>query len=161
MKREFLLFAFALGILLSGCAGENGNAVEEGSSPGAGGAENEAPALKEGEPSRKIEVIHFHGTRQCYSCVTVGQYAEETINTYFSKEVEEGELSFAHINVELPENREKALQYGATGSSIWIGTYTENGFRKEENILVWYKIGDMEEYMRYFKGVLERKLDVM
>ena len=32
----------------------------------------------------KIEVYHFHGTNQCYSCKTVGAYAEETINTYFS-----------------------------------------------------------------------------
>ncbi len=26
----------------------------------------------------KIEIYHFHGTNQCYSCITMGDYAEGT-----------------------------------------------------------------------------------
>ena len=35
----------------------------------------------------KVEVYHFHATRQCWSCKTVGTYSEETVNTYFQKEL--------------------------------------------------------------------------
>ncbi|MGB9591166.1 MAG: nitrophenyl compound nitroreductase subunit ArsF family protein [Candidatus Kryptoniota bacterium] len=103
--------------------------------------------------------MHFHGAHQCYSCITVGQYAEENVNTYFAKEVAEGRLSFAHINAELPENQKKAAMYGVTGSSLWIGVYDDNGFHKEENVNVWYKINNKEEYMTYLRCVIQKRLE--
>ena len=107
----------------------------------------------------KIEVFHFHGTNQCYSCKTVGAYAEETVNTYFGDEIKSGKLIFGHINGELPENRDLVVKYGATGSSLWIGTYTKDGrFKAEQNTNVWYKISNKEDYMTYLKGVIEQKL---
>lgn len=106
----------------------------------------------------KVEIIHFHGTHQCYSCITVGQYAEETVSTYFAEEVKKGEVSFAHVNGELPENRELVLKYGITGSSLWIGVYDKKGFHKEENVNVWYKIQNKEDYAGYLKGIIEKRL---
>ncbi|MFC1454777.1 nitrophenyl compound nitroreductase subunit ArsF family protein [Candidatus Undinarchaeota archaeon] len=106
----------------------------------------------------KIEVYHFHATRQCYSCITVGDYADETVKTYFAEELKSGKIVFAHINGDLPENAELVEKYGAAGSSLWIGVYDENGFHAEQNTNVWYKIKDKEEYMTYLKGVLENKL---
>jgi len=51
------------------------------------------------------------------------------------------------------------MKYGATGSSLWIGVYRKDGsFSKEENINVWYKINNKEEYMAYLKGIIEQKL---
>ncbi|MEM4230888.1 MAG: nitrophenyl compound nitroreductase subunit ArsF family protein [Candidatus Pacearchaeota archaeon] len=107
----------------------------------------------------KIEIYHFHGTNQCYSCKTVGAYAEETINTYFSNELKSGKIIFGHINGELPENSVLVKKYGATGSSLWIGTYFKDGtFKKEENVNVWYKIDNKQGYIDYLKSVIETKL---
>jgi len=107
----------------------------------------------------KIEIYHFHGTNQCYSCITVGKYAEETINTYYAEEVKSGRIVFGHINAELAENMGLVMKYGATGSSLWIGTYTKNGtFKAEQNANVWYKISDKEDYMNYLRGVIDQKL---
>lgn len=107
----------------------------------------------------KIEIIHFHATSQCYSCITMGDYAEQTINTHFKRELDSGKITFTHLNGQLEENYGKVQQYGATGSSLWIGTYYKDGtFKKEENINVWYKISDKQGYLEYFKGVVEAKL---
>jgi hypothetical protein len=106
----------------------------------------------------RIEVYHFHGNSQCYSCKTVGAYAEETVNTYFAEELNSGKLVFAHINFDLPENKELAERYGVTGSSLWIGTYKGGAFTPEQNVNVWYKISNKEDYMNYLKGVIEEKL---
>jgi len=106
----------------------------------------------------KVEIYHFHGTHQCYSCITVGAYAEEAVNTYFADEVKSGKIVFGHINGELPENQELVMKYGATGSSLWIGVYNASGFYPEQNINVWYKINNKEDYMTYLKGVIEQKL---
>ena len=70
-----------------------------------------------------LEIYHFHGTNQCVSCIAIGDLAEKTLNTYFKKELDSGKIKFAHINGELEENRDLVLKYGATGSSLWIGTY--------------------------------------
>ncbi len=106
----------------------------------------------------KLEIYHFHGTNQCYSCVTVGDYAEATVNTHFQEELEKGIIVFDHINGELPENKELVTKYGATGSSLWLGTYEGEDFSAEQNTKVWYKIKDKTAYMDYLKKVIEQKL---
>lgn len=106
----------------------------------------------------KLEIYHFHGTNQCYSCITVGDYAEETVNTYFKEEIESGKIVFGHINGELPENKGLAMKYGATGSSLWLGTYNGDEFKAEQNTNVWYKIKDKQDYMNYLKEIIENKL---
>jgi protein involved in sex pheromone biosynthesis len=107
----------------------------------------------------KIEIYHFHATNQCYSCKTVGAYAEETVNTYFADELKSSKIVFAHINGDLPENKDLVMKYKVTGSSLWIGTYTKDGqFSAEENTNVWYKISNKEDYMAYLKGIIEQKL---
>lgn len=123
----------------------------------------EAPASSDGPMStlsvaEKVEVYHFHGTSQCVSCIAVGDLAEKTVNAYFADEVAEGKVVFAHVNGELAENRALVTQYGATGSSLWIGTYIDGQFHKEQNMNVWYKIKDEDDYMTYLKGVLDKRL---
>ena len=112
-----------------------------------------------GSNIERLEIYHFHGTNQCYSCITVGAYAEETVNVYFSDELKSGKIVFGHINGELPENRGLVIKYGAAGSSLWLGITTKDGnFSKEENVNVWYKIGNKEDYMSYLKALIEKRL---
>lgn len=105
-----------------------------------------------------LEIYHFHGTRQCYSCITVGKYAEETVNTYFADELKSGKIVFGHIDFDVAENKELASKYGVTGSSLWLGVYDKDGFHPEQNTNVWYKINDKEDYMNYLKGLIEKRL---
>jgi len=107
---------------------------------------------------QKVEVYHFHATRQCDSCIALGDYAEATVTTFFAPEVASGKLVFGHINTDLPGNQALVDQYGPTGSSLWIGVYDETGFHKEQNINVWYKLGNKDEYMAYLKDVIDRRL---
>ncbi len=149
MKKEMLaVFALISVLLISGCTSQNQSSTK-----------NNISILSTNESSvYKVEVLHFHGTHQCYSCITVGKYAEETVITYFPEEVKSGKIVFAHINSELPENSEMVTKYGAAGSSLWIGVYDENGFHKEENVNVWYKINNKVEYVNYLKDIIERRL---
>ncbi len=108
-----------------------------------------------------IEVIHFHGNAQCDSCRAVGAYAEETINAYFAEDLKSGKILFGHVNYDLADNRALAQKYGVTGSSLWIGTFKGGGFYPEENVNVWYKIGNKADYMNYLKGVIDDKLKAL
>jgi hypothetical protein len=107
----------------------------------------------------RVEVIHFHPTQQCYSCRTVGEYANKTVNTFFAPELASGTLVYKEVNFNLPENAELVKKYEVTGSSLWIGVYNATGFHKEQNIKVWYKIGNETEYMQYFQAILQERLN--
>ena len=156
----YYLSILALTLLLFGCLGEPA-IVQNNTSNNSfnNSSANQSANLSTQTHQNKVEIIHFHGTHQCYSCITMGQYAEDTVNAYFSEEVKNGRVSFAHINFDLPENQEVASKYGVTGSSLWIGVSTADTFQKEQNVEVWYKINNKEEYMNYLKGVIEGKLN--
>jgi thioredoxin-related protein len=147
MNNEIIFLIIAV-LMLSGCSNNtnniNGNAVVD---------------TKQSVNIEKLEIYHFHGTNQCYSCKTVGAYAEETVNTYFADELKSGKIVFGHINGELPENKDLVVKYGVTSASLWLGTYTKDGqFSAEQNTNVWYKISNKEDYMNYLKGIIEKRL---
>lgn len=112
-----------------------------------------------GEKIDKIEVIHFHGTRQCDSCIKVGKLAEETINENFKSELKSGKITFQHINAESYENPEMVQKYGVRSVSLWIGVYTKEGFYPEEVVDVWYKIDNPSEYKNYLTELLKKRLN--
>lgn len=107
----------------------------------------------------RVEVFHFHGKQQCYSCITVGDLAEKTVNASFKDELASGRLVFAHVNYDLPENAALKTKYNVTGSSLWIGVYDANGFHKEQNIRVWSLINDKDAYSTYLSGVITKRLN--
>jgi hypothetical protein len=107
----------------------------------------------------RVEVFHFHGKQQCYSCITVGDLAEKTVNASFKDELASGRLVFAHVNYDLPENAALKTKYNVTGSSLWIGVYDVNGFHKEQNIRVWSLINDKDAYSTYLAGVITKRLN--
>ena len=150
--RYIMTITLTLVMLLVGCSN-----IDEKQAPPTGNAIQKENALS--NTVEKIEIYHFHGTHQCASCIAVGAYAEETVNTYFADELKSGKIVFGHINIDLPENKLLAGSYGVTGSSLWIGTYTTDGkFKAEQNKNVWYKINDKQVYMDYLKGIIEQKL---
>ena len=88
----------------------------------------------------------------------MGNYSEETVNTQFPDELKSGKLVFAHVNIDLPENKALVDKYGAKGSSLLIGIYGKDGsFSKQEDTNVWYKIDNKTDFMSYLKGLIDAK----
>ncbi|MDT8357582.1 MAG: nitrophenyl compound nitroreductase subunit ArsF family protein [Methanomicrobiaceae archaeon] len=151
------ILLFAILITASLTAGCTGNADLPTS------AEKSEPALSSevsytGTDVEKVELFHFHGKSQCVSCVTLGNLAEETVNTYYSGELGSGRLVFGHIDVSLPENREVFERYGPTGSSLWIGVYDQNGFYKQELLGPWYMLNDQPRFEAYIRTIIDQQL---
>ena len=158
MKKEMLsILALVCILLISGCTSQSQPSTMTNNPDTALSA---MPTVSNNASGvQKVEVFHFHGNNQCQGCINVGKCAEDSVNEFFSIEKEAGLVVFAHINGQLPENAELVQRYGATGSSLWIGVYDEDGnFTKEQNTNVWYKTSDMEKCREYIKGVIEEKL---
>jgi hypothetical protein len=118
------------------------------------------PALSDpvSVPSSAVEVYHFYPAQQCYFCLILGELAEETMNTSFAREQEDGRVIFVHINAELPENAELVSRYGVTSSSLMIGYTNETGFHADNLIGLWYKLGDNEVFREELGYMLNESL---
>jgi len=146
-------------VLLAGCTTQSGPAVSIMTPAPGTTVASTASALADNVTVTKLEVFHFHPTRQCVSCVSIGDYANATLTTYFADELASGKIVFRQINGELPENQAVVEQYGAAGSSLWLGVHTSDGkFYPEENLKVWYRTDDKQKFMDYLKGVIEKRL---
>lgn len=106
----------------------------------------------------QVEVYHFHPTNGCHTCTTIGDYAEELINKSYPAELESKKIVFDHINFQEPKNADLVKKFEVTGSSLMIGVTNATGFHKEENIKVWYKVGNKDEFMTYLKDLLDKRL---
>jgi hypothetical protein len=108
--------------------------------------------------AEKIEVVHFHATQQCWSCITVGEYALKTIKEKFPDEYKKGIIVFRDINGELPENRELVMKYRAGGSSLYINAISSGLDNIEEDTAVWRLVTNEQQFLNYFESKLKRLL---
>lgn len=152
-RRYSLLISVFLVIvcgLLAGCTS---------TSPLESSALSDASSTSSTNTIERVEVIHFHGNRQCSWCIILGDLAEKTVNASFRNELVQGRLVFAHVNYELPENAALTMKYGVTGSSLWIGVSDSDGFHKEQDLRVWSLISDEEAYSRYLTDLIAKRLN--
>ncbi len=145
---------FLLMLLLIVCLSVSGCTSVGSESHTTGGS-----GTQQGLAADKVEVMHFHPTKQCYSCMTLGDFAEKTVNESFPNEVASGRLVYQNVDFSLPENAALVRKYGVTGSSLWIGVYRAGNFTKEENVNVWYKIDNETDYKEYLTKVIRKRLD--
>ena len=156
-RKQNLLFPLVLTcalislLLLAGCTSITAN-------PGKGAIASQTSNNADSTVER-VEVIHFHPAQQCYSCRTLGEYANETVNTFFAPELASGKLVFKEVNLDLPENADIVKKYEVTGSSLWIGVYNATGLHKEQNVNVWYKINNKTEFMQYLQPIIRDRLN--
>jgi len=109
-------------------------------------------------PADKIEVVHFHGTQQCWSCITVGEYALKTIKEKFPEEYASGKIIYKDINGELKENQEIVTKYQARGSSLFINAIRGDKDDITEDTTVWRLVNNEEQFINYFQSKLNSLL---
>jgi len=109
-------------------------------------------------PADSIEVVHFHGTHQCASCIAVGKYALQTIQEKFPQEVASGKIRFKEINIDLSENKEIVTKYQTGGSSLFINAIRGTTDDIQQDSTVWQLVNNEEKYINYFEGKLKTLL---
>ncbi len=154
LKQNFIILSFIIGlaIILSGC----GNSVAQVSNSNAD--TQNLPTSKAAQAAEKIEVVHFHATQQCWSCITVGEYALKTIKEKFPEEYKNGTIVFKDINGELPENRDIVIKYQARGSSLFVNAIVNGQDNIEEDVTVWRLVSNETRFISYFENKLKKLL---
>ncbi len=109
------------------------------------------------QKAEKIEVFVFHATQRCISCITIGKFAGETVNEFFQPELRDARIEFREINVDLPENKELATKFQASGSALFINTIIDGQDHIAEDTKVWRLVQNEAQFKAYLKSVLDEK----
>ena len=118
----------------------------------------DAVAEQEVKPAEKIQVYLFHATSRCYSCITAGKYAKETVEQKFPEELKSGKIEFKEINVDLPENKEVATKFKASGTSLFINSIIDGQDNIKEDTQVWRLISNEQGFISYLSDKLNKLL---
>ena len=150
-KIVFLTISIFFVFLLTGCNFQNDTFGSQNQSASKISSDNIAPA-------DKIEIVHFHGTHQCWSCITVGKLALQTIKDRFAEEYQDGKIIFKEINIDLPENSEMVQKYQASGSNLFVNSIIDGKDNIKEDTNVWRLVSSEKQFGEYFQGKLNSLL---
>ncbi|NCT54766.1 hypothetical protein GW758_02275 [Candidatus Falkowbacteria bacterium] len=109
--------------------------------------------------SDKIEIMYFHASARCASCITLEEYLNEAVDDFFQDEIASGKISFQKVNIDLPENKELANKFEAVSSSLKINEIYDGIDHIEEDVRVWRYLGDKEDFKNYLKNRIESRLN--
>ena len=102
----------------------------------------------------KVEIFLFHRTVRCSTCIAIGKLADKTVQEKFPEEVKSGRIVFKEINVDLPENKELAEKFQASGSALYINAIKNSRDNIEQDTKVWRLTGDEAAFVSYFENRL-------
>lgn len=90
-----------------------------------------------------VEVMYFHGSQRCKSCVALEKAAKEVINSKFAAQVKAGKVKFRDIDLSTKEGEKIGDKYEIAWSSLIIvrkqgkkekvADLTDEGFRYAVN----------------------------
>ncbi len=113
-----------------------------------------------GVKADRVEVVYFHRTQRCETCLWSGQAARWTVTTYFADELASGKVTFQEVDVQEPENALLAQRFRATGPSLFVN-YVLAG---QDHIVQAYDTypyaGDLARYSGRLRARIESGLEV-
>ena len=93
----------------------------------------------------KIEVIYFHATIRCESCLLIERQTRETIEQVYSTNLKDGTLSFSSLDFQDEQNSELAERYEIDSQTLIV--QISNGSK----VIKWKKLEKIWEYMNNYE----------
>lgn len=118
----------------------------------------EANSISE-KTANRVEVIDFHSTHRCMTCNAIEASTKYTLDTYFSEELKNKNITFQVVNVDDEENFKLAEKFEATGTALFLNVIVDG---KETQIdlteFAFMKGNDQEVFSVELKSKLEAEL---
>ena len=109
--------------------------------------------------ANKVEVIDFHSTHRCMTCNAIEASTKYTLDTYFSEEIKNKNITFQVVNVDEEENYNLAEKFEATGTALFLNVIVDG---KETQIdlteFAFIKGNDQEAFSNELKSKIEAAL---
>jgi hypothetical protein len=105
---------------------------------------------KSEEPNQLVIAYYFHGTQRCVTCRTIESFAEESLSTEFSGELEAGKLAWRPVNVDTPENEHFIQDYELSSRSVVLVKLLDGEQKQWKSLSrVWELVRDKPSFVAY------------
>jgi len=107
----------------------------------------------------RVDVVYFHRTQRCYTCLYAEEHTLYALETYFADELASGRVTFQSVNVQDDANADIVEKYNnASYLTLCINTVRDGVNHIEEVTDVWLAIGNDEAFVEIVKSEVEESL---
>lgn len=119
---------------------------------------NEVKASENQLKADKVQIFTFHATKRCATCIAIGKLSGETVEEYYQSELRDGKIEVREINIDLPENKELAAKFQASGSALKINAIYDGQDHINEDTVVWRLTSNPTQYKSYLRNKIDTLL---
>ncbi len=106
-----------------------------------------------------LEVIDFHTTHRCKTCLAIEKAAKEVLDANFAPAMKSGKITFKTVNVDEEANAKIAEKFGAFGSTLVIYNPKTDSFADMTDFAFSYAVGDVAKFKNGFKAAVQKALN--
>jgi hypothetical protein len=100
---------------------------------------------------------YFHGNLRCPTCLSIEEQAAAAVRDGFARELASGELTWAAVNYDLPENAHFLQDFGLTHSTVVLVERADGATVRFERLdRVWELVHEPELFREYMLGEVGR-----
>jgi hypothetical protein len=111
------------------------------------------------QPNR-VEVYYFYGNVRCPTCRRMEEYSRKAVEEGFSREIKDGKVLFAALNIDEPLNEHFIRDYQLHTKSLIVASYADGRETGYTNLtLIWNYVRAEEQFMSYVHNEVRAALD--
>lgn len=98
----------------------------------------------------RVMVTYFHTTARCPTCLKIERYSQETVEKYFSEEIDNGKVVFRSLNMDEPENKHYIDDYKLFTKSLVVSRASGAKEIQWKNLPdIWKLVRNQEKFEEY------------
>ncbi len=106
-----------------------------------------------------LVIYYFHSNMRCPTCRSIQSQAQETVQTYFSSQLGDGEVIWKIVNYEQPAAKPLATKFEIQMPVIVLAKMNDGQIQNWKRLdKVWALVGDKPAFTKYVRGEVERML---
>ena len=110
-------------------------------------------------PADRVDVVYFHRTQRCPTCIHAEELTRYTVETHFKDELASGKVTFQSIDLQDSKNTAIVEKYGAYGSQLFINTIKDGTDHIEEATDLYVLIHNDKAFVTALKSKIEKSLN--
>lgn len=105
-----------------------------------------------------LEVIDFHNTHRCKTCLAIENAAKEVLYSDFSAAMQSGKITFRTVDVDESANAQIAEKFEAAGSALFIYNPKTGNAVDMTDFAFTYVLSDLTKFKAGFKTAVQNAL---
>ena len=110
-------------------------------------------------PAERVDVVYFHRTQRCSTCIHAEELTRDTVETHFADELASGKLTFQSIDVQDSNKAAIVNRYGAYARQLFINTVKDGTDHIEQATDLYPLIFNDEAFVETLKSKIEKSLN--